>query len=671
MSYMGNEEKLIELPVIEYIQKNLGYEFIHGERLSPEFEERNSYGDVILNKRLEKALYRLNPWMNESNVSKAIEYLKCKEQKEETLININNKIHNILVDSSFIIEQLDNNGRSKQRSVCLIDWNNVDNNDFLVTNHFKVQGIKECMIADIVIFINGIPTVVLECKSGLIENKDEDILKQQVYEQLNQYINGDNVIGKKGVEQLFYTNFFTGILTGNKNYIGTISSLGSQYFEWNDCYPFIKQELYDIEKYPNRLALQGIFHKKNILDIMNNFIAFEHSNCQMTKMICRYYQYRAVDKVMQELLEKHEIKSCGGFIHHTHGSGRVMTMVYLINKIKKTANLRDNMILIVTDRSHSSSQLYDILFRMGINLPIKCVRTSNELKDVLMQGKSEIVITTIQKFQDEENEELNKNSNIIVLVDNANRSQSGNKALEMRQAIPNATYIGFSQVQNETVRQVFRKCIDKYSMKNAIEEGFGIKVLYEKRLSKYQIDSLDFRHSNDNRKNMLEDDDRIDEIAKDILSHYKDKVYLNGFKAQVVCSSRIACVKYYEALNKYMMEVIGESLEVRVIISSNVNDSPLMNRHSLNKQEQGNVIRRFREPLGNDKLAFLIVADMLITDFDAPIQQAIYIEKNLKGNKLAQSVVRVSRPYKDKKQCAYVVDYYGSSDYISEIIDNN
>jgi type I restriction enzyme R subunit len=302
---------------------------------------------------------------------------------------------------------------------------------------------------------------------------------------------------------------------------------------------------------------------------------------------------------------------------------------------------------------------------------IEYPKISDELKDVLMRGKGEIVVTNIQKFKNQEDVPLNNSSNIIVLVDNANRSQGGQKALEMRKAIPNATYIGFSQVDNEDVRQIFGECIDKYSLKNAIEDSFGVNVLYEKRLPEYQINSLDFKHSDDNKRSLLEDDDRIDKIAKDILSHYKEKVFQEGFKAQVVCSSRLACVKYYEALNKYMEEVIGEQLEVKAIISSNINDPPFMREHSLNKQEQGNIIMRFRESLDNNKLAFLIVTDMFITDFDAPIQQVAYIDKHLKDNKLAQSIIRVSRPYKDKKKCGYIVDYYGTYDNVSEIIDNN
>lgn len=663
MSYVGNEERLIELPTIEYLQKNLGYEFFNGEKLSPEMGERDSYRDVILDRRLEKALYRLNPWMKELDVFQIIKYLKYKEGKEESLININHKIHDVLVNSDFIIKQVDNNGVSKQRNVCFIDWNNIDNNDFLVTSNFKVQGIKECIFADIVIFINGIPVAVLECKKELIKDEDKRSLEQEVYSKISQY--------ETAVKQLFYTNFFTVVLTEKNNYIGTINSTNSQYFKWNDCYPLEKEELEQLEEYPNRLALHGIFSKKNVLNIMKNFIVFEHFNHSVTKRICRYYQYRAVDKMIKELLKKDESKTFGGFIHHTHGSGRIMTMLYLANRIRRTADLRDKMILIVTDRVASSQQIYHMLFSMENASFIEYPKISDELKDVLMRGKGEIVVTNIQKFKNQEDVPLNNSSNIIVLVDNANRSQGGQKALEMRKAIPNATYIGFSQVDNEDVRQIFGECIDKYSLKNAIEDSFGVNVLYEKRLPEYQINSLDFKHSDDNKRSLLEDDDRIDKIAKDILSHYKEKVFQEGFKAQVVCSSRLACVKYYEALNKYMEEVIGEQLEVKAIISSNINDPPFMREHSLNKQEQGNIIMRFRESLDNNKLAFLIVTDMFITDFDAPIQQVAYIDKHLKDNKLAQSIIRVSRPYKDKKKCGYIVDYYGTYDNVSEIIDNN
>ena len=298
-------------------------------------------------------------------------------------------------------------------------------------------------------------------------------------------------------------------------------------------------------------------------------------------------------------------------------------------------------------------------------------------------------------------------SNVIVLTDEAHRSQYKDTALNMRTALPNATFIGFTgtpidKVDKSTIR-TFGGYIDKYGIKEAVDDGATVKIVYEGRRPELHImgDSLDelfneaFNEKSDeereaikqkyaNKKLIIEADDRIKNIAIDILKHYRDNILPNGFKAQVVCVSRVACVKYYNVLKEHMKEIIGEDLECKVIFSGNLNEETYLKEHFTTKAEQETLINRFKQPIEKDKLCFLIIKDMLLTGFDAPIEQVMYLDRPLKEHNLLQAIARVNRTCTTDimrkvedghikadsivKQCGFVVDYYGVSDYLEEAL---
>ncbi|MBA5850141.1 type I restriction endonuclease subunit R [Clostridium sp. cel8] len=730
MSYLGNEETLVEIPAIEYIKDVLKYDFVHGKELIPENGERDSLNEVILVKRLKRALKRLNPWMDEGNIHKSIRFLSRPENLGTSLLEINEKLYDAIVDLNYTVDQdIYGNGQKKPQTVHFIDWDNVDNNDFLVTRQFQVK--TQCgksIYPDIVLFVNGIPVVVLECKSPFLEKaKNENIGKKEAFEQLKRYMNerDNNVI--EGNPRLFYTNFFTGILNKYHAYLGTISSKYNHYLEWKDPYPFTKDMVKDVEDFGQNIFIQGLLEKKNLLDIMRNFLIFETDSGVTTKKICRYQQFRAVNKAIKRLKEGKDSLSRGGVVWHTQGSGKSLTMVMLARKIKRTKDLSDATIVVVTDRIDLDKQIYNTFVRTlsKITTPVRATKISM-MKELLGKAQPKIIMTTIQKFENEtEEKEITENgkkvkkkfikpyevlttkSNVIVLSDEAHRSQYKDTASNMRTALPNATFIGFTGTpidkKDRSTPRTFGGYIDKYGIKQAVDDGATVKIVYEGRRPELHIkgDSLDdlfnetFENKSDeekeaikqkyaNKKAIVEADSRINSIAIDILKHYRDNIMPNGFKAQVVCISREACVKYYNALKENMKDIIGEDLECKVIFSGKENDPTHLKEHFTSKQEQESIINRFKQPIEKDKLCFIIVKDMLLTGFDAPIEQVMYLDRPLKEHNLLQAIARVNRTCTmdisrkvdiDKvkkasivKQCGYVIDYYGVSDYLEEAL---
>lgn len=730
MSYLGNEETLVELPAINFLKDELGYNFVHGDNLVPEHGERESLTEVILTRRLEKALKRLNPWMDETNIHKTIKHLNRPENLGTSLLEINEKLYDAIVNLNYTVDQdIYGNGQKKPQTVHFIDWDNVNNNDFLVTRQLEVKTqLGKSIYPDIVIFVNGIPVVVLECKSPFLEkSKSENSGKKDAFEQLRRYMNERDSNSFEGSPRLFYTNFFTGILNKYHGYVGTISSKYNHYLEWKDCYPFSKKDIKDVENNGQNLFLQGLLEKKNLLDIMRNFILFESDNGVTIKKIARYQQFRAVNKAIKRLEEGKDSQSRGGVVWHTQGSGKSLTMVMLARKIKRTPELSDATIVVVTDRIDLDKQIYGTFIRTlsKITTPERADKIS-VMKELLKQAQPKIIMTTIQKFESEIDERqviengkkvkkkfakpyevLSLKSNIIVLADEAHRSQYKDTAANMRTALPNATFIGFTGTpidkKDKSTIRTFGGYIDKYGIKEAVDDGATVKIVYEGRMPRLHIkgNSLDeifdeaFDDRSDeekeaikqkyaNKKAIIEADSRIEDIAKDILEHYRDNILPNGFKAQVVCTSREACVKYYNALKKHMKEIIGEDLDCAVIFSGKLNDIPFLKKHFTTKAEQEAIISRFKQPIYKDKLCFIIVKDMLLTGFDAPIEQVMYLDRPLKEHNLLQAIARVNRTctmdIKKKlsngeikkgsiiKQCGYVIDYYGVSNYLEEAL---
>ena len=731
MSYLGNEETLVEKPAVDYIIEKLRYKFVHGKELTPERGERDSLTEVVMKERLERSIKRLNPWIDGLNINKAVRFLSRPENLGASLLEVNEKIYNALVNLDFTVDQdIYGNGQKKQQTVKFIDWDNVDNNDFLVTRQLEIKtATGKSIFPDIIIFVNGIPIVVIECKSPFLEKKlNENVGKSEAFKQLRRYMNERDPNIFEGTPRLFYTNFFTGISNKYHAYVGTISSKYNHYLEWKDPYPFIKENIEDVENNGQNLFLQGLLEKNNLLDIMRNFIIFEVDDSVTIKKICRYQQFRAVNKAIVRIINGKDEMSRGGVIFHTQGSGKSLTMVMLARKIRRIPQLADSTIVVVTDRIDLDKQIYQTFLRTlsTITTPVRAESVA-QMKELLSKAQPQIITTTIQKFageledkevfEDDKQEAalyfekefpvLTLKSNVIVMADEAHRSQYRGTAKNMRDALPNAVFIGFTGTPIDktdvSTQRTFGSYIDKYGIKESVDDGATVKIVYEGRKPELQIKGDDLEELFDqafedrgedereaikkryaSKRIVIESTERIEDIAKDILQHYKEQIYPNGFKAQVVCISREACVKYYNALTKYMKDYFDEPLEAKVIFSGSLNEATHLKEHFTTKLEQETIIKSFKKPIEKSKLCFIIVKSMLLTGFDAPIEQVMYLDIPLKEHNLLQAIARVNRTnireveHKDVngtikksaivKQCGYVVDYFGISNFLEEAL---
>lgn len=705
-NYLGNELTLVEEPAVEYL-KSLGYEYIDGDKLTPELGERDTLSDVILNRRMMKSLKKLNSWISDENANKIIRKFERAESLGSGLLEINEKIYEYIVNLKLTVDQVID-GRKETPTVHLIDFKDINNNDFLVCRQFVVKGSQETIRPDIVIFINGMPIVVLECKSPFKDgDSNENVGKHDAYAQLRRYMNGRDANFIEGSERLFYTNFITGILNKYTAFVGTISSGYKHYIEWKDAYPVNNVDVFEYNETPQNILLQGIFKRENLLDIMQNFIVYDmdKENSRKVKKVCRYQQFRAVQKCIKRLEEGKTPLEKGGVVWHTQGSGKSLSMVFLSRKIRSIKKLSDATIIIVTDRTDLDEQIFETLQNTLTNtIPVRAEKIE-QMKELLRRSNAQVITTTIQKFQSDKEESnieglflekeyeiLSTKNNIIVMTDEAHRSQYKGTAANMRTALPNATFIGFTGTpidkQDKSTPRTFGSYIDQYSIKDAVKDGATVKIVYEGRkpdlhISGENLEELFEQAFEDrteeekeaikqkyaNKKTVVESDERIEEVAKDILKHYKDYIYPNGFKAQIVCVSREACVKYYDALNKYMKDIIGEELECKIIYSKGeLNEDASLKEHYTTKEEQKTILKEFKKKTSESKLCFIIVKDMLITGFDAPIEQVMYLDRPLKEHTLLQAIARVNRTCGDIKKCGYVVDYYGVLDFLDEAL---
>lgn len=713
---LGNEYTLVELPAIEYLI-SLGYEYIDGKKLTPENNERDSLNEVILTKRIFNSLKKLNPTISDENINKIIRQLQRPEFLGSGLLEINEKIYDYIVNLQLTVDEIIENKKEKI-TVKLIDFDNINNNDFLVANQFVVKGEQETIRPDIVIFINGMPIAVLECKSPFKEgNSNENVGKYDGFQQLRRYMNGRDANFIEGAERLFYTNFITGILNKYTAFIGTISSGYKHYVEWKDAYPLENTKVSDYKETPQNILLQGVFKKENLLDIIQNFIVYDldKENSIKIKKVCRYQQFRAVGKCMKRILEGKTPLQKGGVVWHTQGSGKSLTMVFLARKVRSTKKISDATLVVVTDRTDLDKQIFETFQSNLTNTTPVRSESIGEMKELLRNSNAQIITTTIQKFQSEKEEDnivglsdeeknnignlylekeyeiLSTKNNVIVMSDEAHRSQYSSTAANLRNALPNATFIGFTGTpidkEDKSTPRTFGSYIDKYSIKDAVKDGATVKIVYEGRRPDLHIKGetledifeREFSDRSDdekeaiknkyaNKRTVVEADDRIEEIAKDMLKHYKDYIYPNGFKAQIVCVSRDACVKYYNALKKHMKEITGEDLECRVIFSGSQNDKPYLKEHHTTSKEQEEILKEFKKSTSESKLCFIIVKDMLLTGFDAPIEQVMYLDRPLKEHTLLQAIARVNRTCGDRKKCGYVIDYYGVLDFLEEAL---
>ena len=676
----SDELDKVELPALEQL-KSLGWSYVEGAKLSPdESDERNSLKDVVLEKRLTESINHINPWINEENLRKVVRDLT--KTPYSNLVEANQGIWTQINQSVSVMQDLGKG--NKGQTVHIIDFERPENNEFLCTNQFKVSGVNQKIIPDILCFVNGLPLAVIECKSPYITNPMEAGI-----DQLLRYANRRTPEHDEGAEKLFHYNLMMVSTHRDKARVGTITAGMEHYLEWKDPYPLKLEELGDSPS-SQEIMIAGLFSKINFLDVMQNFTIFEPEGGRIIKKIPRYQQFRAVHKTIERLKTGNTTKEKSGVIWHTQGSGKSLTMVFLTVKMRRDPELRDYKLVFLTDRKQLDNQLTGT-FTNAQNETVHHADSVKSLKELLESDSSGIVTAMVQKFQENAKEfefpVLNESEKIIVLADEAHRTQYGTLGAAINTALPNAPRIAFTGtplIKSQKTTNTFGSYIDTYTIEEAVKDGATIQILYEGREAALRVigDSLDslfdeyfadrtkedqaeIKRKYGTNRAVLEAPKRIHRVSIDILKHYREHIQPNGFKAMLVTSSRNAAIMYKEQLDKL------EGPQSAVIISGDHNDEQKFWEHT-DDVKQKQQIEDFKKPLGSGKgqsnLSILIVKDMLLTGFDAPIAQVMYLDKKITDHTLLQAIARVNRT-KNNKFRGYIVDYFGLSEYLTEALD--
>ncbi|GIW67000.1 MAG: restriction endonuclease subunit R [Candidatus Parcubacteria bacterium] len=654
------EQKITKQALIEWF-KELGYSYLFGPDIAPDgiYPERKSYKEVVLVERLENAIRRLNPKLNDEAIKEAIdEFLKFEHPNLEMA---NKGVYKMIVEG-ISIEVKKENGERRGEIVKVIDFDDYLNNDFLIVDEFAVQGPEKVRRPDVVVFINGIPVAIFELKNPTIE----EATIQTAYEQLEEY--------KKDIPEIFKYNQILVISDLTEAKYGTISSSWEWFKKWrtiNDT----NEKLEGVSEL--EVLIKGIFQRTRILDIIENFIVFEadadEEVSKYTKKICLYHQYFGVNKAIERTLKALKPNGDGriGILWHTQGSGKTLSMVFYVNKAKKLKELNSPTFVFLTDRNDLDDQFFKTFKRCGYNALAKQAKTINDLKEKLKTAGGELIFSTVQKFT-EDFVNINEKNNIIIIADEAHRSHYRELASYYRQALPNASFMGITATpissDDRDTRLVFGDYIDIYPMSKAVEDEATVPIYYEGRLvdlhlTNYFIEDeydelteevpYEVKESIKRKIRQLEEiilskEDRLQKIAEDIIYHFNNRG-LEG-KAMVVTISRRVAVKMYKLLSQF-----ENAPEVAIVISSPEDFKDEIGVIPSKKE----IERRFKNP--SDPLKIVVVCDMWLTGFDVPCLHTMYFDKPLKNHGLVQAIARVNRIFKDKP-AGLIVDYIGIAD---------
>ncbi len=652
--------------------------------------DRKSRKDVVLEDRLKKKLVEINPELTDKSIEKAVR--RISHIPEESTLEANRIFHKYLI-SGISVDQ-DMMAKRQKLTVHFIDFKNAENNEFLLVNQFWVRRQRIQDRPDIVLFVNGIPLVVIECKNPVAKKKEVADAKIQL------------IRYQKDIPQLFRTNE---ILIGCNLFAaqyGTIEASSDQYHEWKDLnggklpnmaeHPSVKEMLElglieekDLSDSPpmQEVMLAGLCKKRNLLDIIQNFIVYDYSKekLKVEKKICRYQQYSAVNRLVNRVLHDDEKR---GIIWHWQGSGKSLIMVFAAVKLRREEEaLRNPVILIVTDRIKLDNQITGTFENCGFPNPIQA-RNRPELYDLLKTGAGNTIMTTVQKFRKPLGEPLSTAENIIVMTDEAHRTQYGSFALNLRKAMPNASLFAFTGTPlDKRDRNTYRhfsapgeKYLDRYDMHQSIEDGATVPIKYESRMANLHIvgntiDNLlknlfpkktkeelaEIKRRYATLDTVLSAPRRIERIALDIVNHYQKKITPNGFKAMIVTANRRTAVMYKEALDR----LIDPSWSTIVMTVNNEDPKEWKDKYRRSPSEEDRITGKeiFQDPACNLKI--LIVCDKLLTGFDAPILQTMYLDQRMKEHTLLQAVARTNRP-NQRKNFGLVVDYIGIGKELAE-----
>ena len=764
----GPEYAQVEEPLIHQLE-GLGWTHLEGALpgapapTDPARSGRESFGEVFLTGRLRSALLTLNPgpagepWLDDRRIAQAVNALI--RIGAPSLLEANQRATDLLLNGT-TVDGLPGWEGGRDQRVHFIDWAHPERNDFVVVSQLRVdipgtQG-KRFVVPDEVLFVNGIPLVVVECKKPGTQGAILEAVKQ-----LHRYAERRASAVQEGNARLFHAVQLTVATSGDRALLGTFTADPEHYAPWRDPYPLARDELAQrLAKRQNAVTAQDVLvgvvaHPYRLLDIVHNYVTFKQTDDGRTvKIAPRYQQYRAVDKAIARLRagktrqgDGHADRR-GGIVWHTQGSGKSLTMTFLVRKLRATPDLAATKVVVVTDRNQLQGQLSGTMELTGERIEV--AKRVASAKRLLSRHGPGVVFVMIQKQQDVQARqagrddelserhaaslgELNTDSSIVVLIDEAHRSHGSRLHMNLLEALPNCARIGFTGTpilmgKRKKTAEIFGEFIDIYRLADAERDGMIVPIFYEGRTIKGAVrDGRDLdevfedmfaEHTDEERAELqrkyatrgdvLGAEKLIVGKARNMLRHYVGTVLPGRFKAQLVAGSREATVRYREALLAARDELVGqiEALPPRLRdaepeeVSSrrtaflvrarrhldllrSVDFVPVISPGTANdesrytewtdpaKQEQR--IKAFTTPFpdepapGERPVAFLIVKSMLLTGFDAPIEQVLYVDRSLKESELLQAVARVNRTA-DRKMCGYVVDYYGVAYHLKDAL---
>jgi type I restriction enzyme R subunit len=688
-------ESDIEKLVCELLEEQ-GYTY-----LSPEAQEseRQSLGDVLLLDRLKDAIDTTNPTIPQEAKEQA--FRQVRNLPSQNLIDNNESFHRMLTEG-IEVEYMKEHS-VKGNKVWLVDFDDINNNEFLVCNQFTVIENNINRRPDVVLFVNGLPLVVIELKNPA----DENATVYKAFRQLQNY--------KAGIPSLFHYNSVLVASDGFDAISGTISSDLSRFLAWksSDGSKEDKATIPQIET-----LIKGMLKKERLLDLIHQFTVFEKTKKEDTetgltsivtvKKVAAYHQYfavkKAVDSTIKATSEHGDRKA--GVIWHTQGSGKSLSMVFYAGKM--VLSLNNPTIVVITDRNDLDDQLFDTFANCKQLLRQDPVQAENRehLKDLLKVAGGGIVFTTIQKFFPEDNKRdfdlLSERKNIVVIADEAHRSQYGfgaktiydknngarttyGFAKYLRDALPNASFIGFTgtpiETEDASTPAVFGNYIDIYDVAQAVEDGATVRIYYESRLAKVHLKPEEKAKLDEEVEAITEGEestakekakakwaqleaivghkDRLRDVAKDILDHFDKRQEVFEGKGMIVCMSRRIAVELYDEIIKLRPEWHSTDRNkgaIKVVMTSASSDPTSWQIHNTTKQDRKEIGERFKDP--SDPLKLVIVRDMWLTGFDVPCLHTMYVDKPMRGHNLMQAIARVNRVFKDKPG-GLIVDYIG------------
>lgn len=723
-------ENDIELLAINSLEE-LGYQYIYAPSIAHdgEYPERSSYEDVLLKERLAEAVSRINPALPVEVQEEAIKEV-LRIHSPELLTN-NERFHRMMTEGIHVDHQRD--GQQRGDLVWLIDFESPENNDFVVANQFTVVENGVNKRPDVILFVNGLPLVVIELKNAT----DENATVKSAFRQIETY--------KDVIPGLFTFNAFSVISDGLEARAGSLSAGMSRFMTWKSA-----DGLAEASHLVSQMEtlINGMLNKATLLDLIRHFIVFEKSKKEDTetgittittvKKLAAYHQYYAVNSALESTLrasgytmnqetsiaqvmespESYQLPGVklqpkgdrkGGVVWHTQGSGKSLSMVFYTGKL--VLALDNPTVVVITDRNDLDDQLFDT-FASSTQLlrqEPKQIEDRNDLKDKLKVASGGVIFTTIQKFSPETGnvyETLSERKNIVVIADEAHRTQYGFKgknvddkdehgnvigkktvygfAKYMRDALPNATYVGFTGTPIESTDvntpAVFGNYIDVYDIAQAVEDGATVRIFYESRLAKVDlseegrqlVDDLDEALDTDEMSEtqkvktkwtqleaLIGSEKRIKNVASDIIQHFEQRQEVFKGKAMIVAMSRRIAADLYAEIIQHKPEWHSDDLDkgvIKVVMTSSSSDGPKIAKHHTTKQQRKTLADRMKDP--DDELKLVIVRDMWLTGFDAPSMHTLYIDKPMKGHNLMQAIARVNRVYGDKPG-GLVVDYLG------------